>query len=358
MLISIIINNYNYGRFVRQAIESGLAQTYTKVEVIVVDDGSTDNSRAIIAAFDGRITSILKENGGQASALNAGYKASKGDLVLFLDSDDALSPKAIERVVAAWDWSFAKLHFPLETIGIQGESKNRLFPDKKLDSGNVLTRLLMEGDYCSPPTSGNVFSRVFLSNIMPMPEPEWRECADCYLVANAPFFGDIGVINDPLGVYRLHGSSITAFVADGRLRSESLQKRLNSDLRKQRLLNKLSAAYGEEAKANSVLSTYTHLKVRLASLKMFPEAHPFQSDRLWSTLLKMTQTTYSCKSISPATRAALCAWGLAIAALPKLLAEQLIIIGLSPYSRSQFWSVLKRSAAAHPVNNALTPDGA
>lgn len=75
-LASIIIDNYNYGRFLADAINSALAQTYQHTEVIVVDDGSTDNSREIISQYGDRIRPVLKENGGQGSAFNAGFEAS------------------------------------------------------------------------------------------------------------------------------------------------------------------------------------------------------------------------------------------------------------------------------------------
>ena len=67
-LASIVITSYNYERFVREAIESALAQTYRRVEVIVVDDGSTDKSPALAAGYRDRVITVLKENGGQASA--------------------------------------------------------------------------------------------------------------------------------------------------------------------------------------------------------------------------------------------------------------------------------------------------
>src|ERR1700719_288784 len=87
-LVSIIIPNYNYARYLRIAIDSALAQTYAPVEVIVVDDGSTDNSREVIESYGDRITPIIKTNGGHGSALNAGYAASRGEIVIFLDADD------------------------------------------------------------------------------------------------------------------------------------------------------------------------------------------------------------------------------------------------------------------------------
>src|SRR3954451_20463787 len=96
-LVSIVIDNYNYARFLPEAIESALAQTYPDTEVIVVDDGSTDDSREIIASYGSRVRPVLKTNGGQASAFNAGFAASRGDVVLFLDSDDTLFPEAVEN---------------------------------------------------------------------------------------------------------------------------------------------------------------------------------------------------------------------------------------------------------------------
>src|SRR5688572_29854944 len=91
-LVSVIVNNYNYGRFLAQAIDSALSQDYPRLEVIVVDDGSTDDSREIIARYGSKISPVLKANGGQASAFNAGFNASRGDVVIFLDSDDQLAP--------------------------------------------------------------------------------------------------------------------------------------------------------------------------------------------------------------------------------------------------------------------------
>ena len=98
-LVSIVINNYNYGRFLRDAIDSALNQTYDHTETIVVDDGSTDNSREIIAGYGDRIIPVLKENGGQNSAFDAGFVASSGSIVCFLDSDDVFFSSKVGRIV-------------------------------------------------------------------------------------------------------------------------------------------------------------------------------------------------------------------------------------------------------------------
>ena len=77
-MASIIISSYNYGRYLNDAIDSALAQTYPRTEVIVVDDGSTDDSASVIESYQDRIVSVVKENGGQASSMNAGLREGSG----------------------------------------------------------------------------------------------------------------------------------------------------------------------------------------------------------------------------------------------------------------------------------------
>jgi len=104
-LASILINNYNYGRFLDEAINSALSQNYPRKEIIVVDDGSTVNSREIISRYGDRIIPIIKENGGQASAVNAGVARCHGDILCFLDStifSGLIHPDKLERVAAAF----------------------------------------------------------------------------------------------------------------------------------------------------------------------------------------------------------------------------------------------------------------
>jgi glycosyltransferase involved in cell wall biosynthesis len=101
-LVTILINNYNYGQYLRQSIDSALKQTWTRCEVVVVDDGSTDDSASIIESYGGSVVPVLKANGGQGSAFNAGFEASLGEIVCFLDSDDVFLPEKVECVVEAW----------------------------------------------------------------------------------------------------------------------------------------------------------------------------------------------------------------------------------------------------------------
>lgn len=96
-LISVIVPNYNYGRFLTTTIDSVLSQTWGNVELIVIDNGSTDDSREILDGYRGKITVIYQDNLGQAVARNAGLVQAKGSLFALLDADDYWEPTKLEK---------------------------------------------------------------------------------------------------------------------------------------------------------------------------------------------------------------------------------------------------------------------
>lgn len=98
--MSVIIPNHNGARFLREAIDSALTQVGVSLEVIVVDDGSTDDSRAIIESYGDHIRSSFQENKGACAARNAGLALATGEYVKFLDSDDVLLPQVLAEQVA------------------------------------------------------------------------------------------------------------------------------------------------------------------------------------------------------------------------------------------------------------------
>jgi hypothetical protein len=207
-LVSVVINNYNYGRFLGAALDSALAQS-PKPEVVVVDDGSTDDSREIIASYGTDVVPVLKENGGQTSALNAGFKVATGDPVIFLDADDILLPGAVERVLkeCAAD-SVAKAHWQMRGLEEDGTLGDDLVPPEALSQGDLRELLLRDGPGAieSPPTSGNAWSRHFLEAVCPLSH-EFEQCADAYLGAFAPLHGTVVRIEEPLSAYRRHEAS-------------------------------------------------------------------------------------------------------------------------------------------------------
>ena len=203
---SIIVSSYNYGRFLREAIDGALGQTYPHKEVIVVDDGSTDDSRQIIAAYGDRILPVLKDNGGQASAFNAGFAASRGQAVFFLDSDDVLLPTAVETAIAFFqDPAVAKVHWPLTVIDEHSRPTGKVI-GANLPEGDLRDALLQNGPdgYGWPPTSGSAWARHFLERVFPMPEAEYKTCPDLYLAALAPLFGLVKKVSAPLACWRAH----------------------------------------------------------------------------------------------------------------------------------------------------------
>jgi glycosyltransferase involved in cell wall biosynthesis len=101
LYVSVIIPCYNQGRFLKEAVDSVLSQSYGQVEVLVVDDGSTDDTAAVAARYGPRIRYLYKDNDGLSAARNTGILEATGEFVLFLDADDYLSPEMLERHVAA-----------------------------------------------------------------------------------------------------------------------------------------------------------------------------------------------------------------------------------------------------------------
>ncbi len=208
VLVSVVITNHDYVRFVGAAIESALAQTHAPVEVVVVDDGSTDGSRELIARYGSRVRAVLQPNRGHESAVNAGFAASRGELVVFLDADDLLDPGALAAVVAEHQrMPLAKAHWPLREIDEHGRDRGMVDPPAELDEGDLLPRAAERGPgfYVTPPMSGNAFARPVLERILPMPE-DLHLCADGYLYDLAPLFGRVARLPRPLGALRKHAS--------------------------------------------------------------------------------------------------------------------------------------------------------
>ena len=206
MKVSIVINCFHYAAYVGQALRSALAQTWPDTEVIVVDDGSIDGSREVIEAIlasGTRGRALVKPNGGQGSAYNAGFAAASGDIVLFLDADDWLYPEAAERIAAAWAPGVSKVQFQLEVVGADGRSRGRHVPSEMHDH-EALALVSRFGSYGTPPGSGNAYSAEFLRQVLPMEERPWRIAADSVPILLAPAYGRVVSLREPFGAYRVH----------------------------------------------------------------------------------------------------------------------------------------------------------
>ena len=212
--MSVVINNYNYGRFLPEAIDSALNQTYPHTEAIVVDDGSTDNSREIIGCYGQKIIPVFKENGGQASAFNAGFAASRGDIICFLDSDDIFLPEKVATVVEAFasstdlDWCFHSLKW----VDVDGEPSLNQSSHKSLSGeydlrAHIKTGKLKDKLPSLPSTSGLCFKRSLLQQILPMPEAKTIGLNDAYLEFTSIGLSKGLILDKELALYRVHGSN-------------------------------------------------------------------------------------------------------------------------------------------------------
>jgi glycosyl transferase family 2 len=208
-LVTILVNNYNYGQYLSQAIDSALNQTWVRCEVVVVDDGSTDDSASIMASYGRSVVSVLKANGGQGSAFNAGFEASQGEIVCFLDSDDVFLPDKVERVVEASrrNPDAGLIYHQMFFIDRHGRSVGRRWPSSVVQ-GLLRSRVEHSGGWWPlPTTSGLCCSRGYLAQILPMPVEPFRLCADAYVGGLAPFITRVVGVRKPLTIYRLHGSN-------------------------------------------------------------------------------------------------------------------------------------------------------
>jgi hypothetical protein len=212
-VISVLITSHNYERYIGAAIAGALEQEGAGSEVIVIDDGSTDGSRAVIESFGERITPVFTANRGQAAAQNTGWELCNGDAVIFLDADDVLLPSAARSVTEALaDPTVAKVHWPLPVIDAGGRPTGML-QDRELAEGDLRPQFfgdgpLTDGTMPSPPSSGNAFARWFLEEVMPIPEDVYFRSPDEYLFGLAPAYGTIARI-EPQSLYRIHGTNVS-----------------------------------------------------------------------------------------------------------------------------------------------------
>lgn len=334
--VDVLINNYNYARFLPAAIESACEQTHERVRVIVVDDGSTDGSREILAGYEDRVSVVAKENGGQASAMNAGMALSEGEVVMFLDADDVLHPQAAAEVAAAFaaDPSLAKVQFRTDVIDAEGRSTGATKPAAHLPmpSGDMrAAELAYPYDLVWMSTSANAFRAELLRRILPIPEQPFRTCADWYLVHLSALLGPVLSLPQVGASYRMHGAN----------NYEPQRPQLD--------LDHLRATIGfAEATSPRLLTLADQLGLphprrilsladlanRMISLRLQPKRHPNPEDSRLSLLRDSIRAARRRANVSAPMKAMFVAWFAAMAIAPRPLARQLAEAFLFPQRRS------------------------
>jgi len=348
-LVSVVVNNHDYGTYVGLAIESALAQRHRPLEVVVVDDGSTDGSVEVIRGFGDRIRPVLKPNGGQASALNAGFAASRGSLVLFLDADDLLEPHAASALAAAWRPGTARLQAPVTLIDADGRRSGGRLPADPMPHGDVRAMVLGSGGYPSTGTTGTAYSRECLERLMPIPEAEWRRAPDVYLWLLAPFVGPVISLDRPIGQVRVHGRNSWSM---DRVTVERLVDHMATDERKERLLRERAHDLGTAPPADWLLRNPHHVQSRLALLRLDPARHPFPDDRRLSLARTGVAAALGNRAFSLRKRILLAGWFVLTASLPRGLAARVVRAGMVRTDRPAWLQRFVERGARHGANRA------
>jgi glycosyltransferase involved in cell wall biosynthesis len=346
-LVSIIVVNFNYARFVGAAIDSALAQSYAPVEVIAVDDGSTDNSREVISSYGDRVSAIFKPNGGHASAFNSGFRASHGSIVMFLDADDALLPTAVEEVVGAWHPGVAKVQFVLAHVDAGGRPLGTTVPysPAQMPQGDIRASLLGAGGYIGVPTSGNAFARAVLDRLLPLSESQWPQSADTSLEIIAPFLGEVVSLQRTLGYYRIHESN--GYLLGAELDSRKLRIKLIVDLQREAALSEFASQSGFTLPRDWAAREPAHLKYRLASLRVDPTHHPLVDDRAMRLMLMGMRSAWRNSEYSLRSRFFHSLWFPLVAFLPQAAAVRVLRYGLLPRRRHEKPQAKDSAQSAH-----------
>lgn len=225
-LITVLIDTYNYGHWVEEAIDSVLSQDYAldRVEILLVDDGSTDDTAARVKKYGGRLQYLYKENGGQASAFNYGIGQARGEWVALLDADDFWLPGKLQRVAEAC------LRNPDAGLVYHGFREFVQETAEWIDGGFSEVSGRLTGDrrrllqYTAAQTSGLTFRTEVVRRILPLSEKLTTQ-ADGLLAALVVFLAPVVAIPERLAVYRIHGKNLY-FQGPGAVDRERQERRV------------------------------------------------------------------------------------------------------------------------------------
>jgi glycosyltransferase involved in cell wall biosynthesis len=213
--VTVLIDTFNYGHFVEEAIESVLAQDFPREqrEILVVDDGSTDDTAERLKKYGDSLRYLGKSNGGQASAFNYGFAAARGEVIATLDADDLWMPGKLRRVCEVFEKTpeagmvYHRTHLWRGGEQLENDSYFVEVSGRVPASRASLLRYPMVGTSCL------AFRRSALELVLPVPEA-LRSQADAYLTALIIFVAPVVALPEFLAKYRLHGANLFQYGED------------------------------------------------------------------------------------------------------------------------------------------------
>lgn len=353
--VDVVVTNHNYARFLPQAIESALAQTHPEVNVVVVDDGSTDDSREVLRLYEDRVEVVLRGQGGQASALNAGVERCRGEVLLVLDADDALRPHAAERVATAFAArpELSKVQFPMEIVDADGRPTGAVKPGGHLRApvgDQRRAELTHPFDLPWLPGGGTGFRTEAVRRILPIPAADYpRSGADWYLVHLTALLGEAALLDEVCASYRVHGGNAYELERD-RIDLDHVREAVLFAGATTRSLERLADELGLQY-PRPILSC-ADLANRLVSVKLDPARHPLPGDRPLALLRDALHATRRRFDVSVPMKAMLVTWFALEAIAPRRLARPLAEAFLFPGRRASFNRLLGRLQRHHGADGA------
>lgn len=350
-LLSIIITCYNYENYVGQAIESALGQAYANLEIIVVDDGSTDRSWDRIQAYEAlypeRVRALRHENSGALRSSLAGFSASKGAFVYFLDADDYLSAGALHAISHTLSSDTSKVQFMLTPVDKMGQQIGQPFPalDASATSQSLIASIASRGHYATPPTSGNIYRRdVYAAVQAEAHRLSYERAIDGVAFLLAPYMGRVVSIDRPLGSYRIHDANLSGFSMVSAERMVGYAHRFLSRLEHlDQILEQRSLARPSQVARN----THSY------AIEMTMMAKVASGDQVqWEDLqsyLRAVRREYSGRRALLA-----CGFGILMAALPTRQARKLVEVRMNQSKFVKARSRLKKIISARkPTSHGL-----
>ncbi len=321
--LSIVITNYNYEEFVGNSIASALSVQWEALEIVVVDDGSTDNSRDVIRGFGDRVTAIFQPNGTQRVACNTGYARSTGDVVMFLDADDMLEPSIATEIAKVWRPGISKIQFQVARMDGAGHLTGSVSPVyDPLPTPDLIRHWSRTTTaYPSPPGSGNAYSRTFLDRIFPIGDA-CGAAGDSACIAAAPLFGDVVTIAKPLVRYRIHSRNDSNVQQDDR----TFSREVDRAIRRFRYQQELGQGLGLVLPDETIFRSLHLLQHRAASLRLTPTLHPLAGDGRGRALGDTLRALAGFSAMSVRRRSILAAWLVLTLTAPLPLSRKLVAL--------------------------------
>lgn len=212
---SVLIATYNQAEYLAETLDTVAAQTCGDYEVVVVNDGSSDDTEVVLAAWAerfrqghaNRVAALTTANGGQSAAMEHGFSTCRGQWVCLLDSDDRWLPHKLERLAEAISATpgAGMVHHPLYVIDNKGERTGDIRPKRaRLSDGDLRAEIRRTSRIVAPATSGMVLRADIFAQLVPMPTKAFRTAADMYLALGAGLLTPVRALEEPLAEYRMH----------------------------------------------------------------------------------------------------------------------------------------------------------